>query len=144
MIKTLEKGSIIINYVCFDMTTRILPAMNIIDTPAGMMGYFNGTRLGDIFVSPVFLLEEAGIYDITLYCKTAPDYGNVVFRLNGVEIIGSLEFYSKVERFTIKKIEGIRIKDTSKVSIHGLIDSNQPDSTGFDITIGDIWIHKRN
>lgn len=134
---------VVLNYSHFDITTRILPAVTISDSPAGMMGNFKGMVLDDRFVSPTFVVNDTGTYDLYMYCITDSDCGNVLFYLNQTEIIGSLEFYSKNKNVTIKKIEGIQIKTMRKVFIQGHVDYKEPKSTGYNITIGDIWLHKR-
>ena len=78
-----------------------------------------------------------------MYATTTSRSGSVVFKMNGVQIIGSVDFYSPITNVTLKRVEGIAINGYIKLYVSGLVDSQNLDSTGYDIMLGDMWFVKQ-
>jgi|APGre2960657404_1045060.scaffolds.fasta_scaffold09982_4 hypothetical protein len=134
---------LLLNYTTFGLSTRFEPRLTITQSAAGMMGYFADMVLDDIFVSPNFIVAEKGIYDLYMYATTTSRSGSVLFKIDGQEIIGSLDFYSPITNVTLLRVEGIVVNGYRKISIHGKVDTANPDSTGYDIMLGDMWFVKQ-
>jgi hypothetical protein len=131
------------NYTNFGVSTRFDPTLTITQSAAGMMGQFADMDLNDIFVSPTYIIPDRGVYDLYMYATTTSRSGSVVFKMNGVQIIGSVDFYSPITNVTLKRVEGIQINGYIKLYVSGLIDSQNLDSTGYDIMLGDMWFVKQ-
>ena len=137
------KIAALLNFSEFYLTTRFLPPPIYKSTPLGVMSSFAGMVVGDIFLSPLFVVYEKGTYDLYIECQTTRSSGNVVFSIRFGEIIGFVNFYSYVENTTIKAVEGIVFTGARKISIQGVVDSGSPGTNGFNIIIGKMWLAKR-
>ena len=126
-----------------DLTTRFDVPVTVTSTEAGMMGSFSGMVIDDIIVTQRYLVHERGIYDIFMYCITNKHSASTVFRIDGQEIIGFVDFYSPTKNVTVKRIEGVVINGSRKISLHIKTETKDPNSSGYDVIIGDIWFVKR-
>lgn len=135
-------STILVSYINCDITTRFFPTPIIKESPFENLTWFTGTTINDIFQSKSLFFTEPGTYDMSIECETGPMNGNMVFYLDG-QIIGAHDFYSKYPNFTIRYIEGIQVDVARKYKLTGLIDTKNPNSSGYNIAMANLKIIKR-
>jgi hypothetical protein len=139
----LNRQNLLYNNTLSDLTTRFDVPVTVTSTVGGMMGSFANMVIDDIIVTQRFFINEKGIYDIFMYCVTNKHSASTVFRIDGQEIIGFVDFYTPLHNVTVKRIEGVVINGSRKISLHIKTETKDPESTGYNVTIGDIWFAKR-
>ena len=103
------------------------------------MTTFSNMQVGDNPFGPEVPLEQ-GFYNVYLFCKTTPNSGIVTFNFTPEESI-VYDFYSPVPNYTVLS-NGIKILLTSKVILNMTVTGKHTDSSGYDVTIGDIILSK--
>jgi len=118
---------------------RFVVAPMIIDSPVGPMTTFSNMQVGDQPIGPEIMLEQ-GFYNVYIFCKTTPNSGQATLLVNP-GTTGVFDFYSPVPNFTVQNFS-VEIPLTKKVLLNLEVTGKHADSSGYDVTIGEIVISK--
>ena len=118
---------------------RFYVAPMIIDSPVGPMTTFSNMQVGDQPFGPEIMLEQ-GFYVVYIFCKTTPNSGQATLLVNP-GTTGVFDFYSPVPNFTVQSFS-VEIPLTKKVILNWEVTGKHTDSSGYDITIGEIVLSK--
>jgi hypothetical protein len=118
---------------------RFVVAPMIIDSPVGPMTTFSNMQIGDQPFGPEIMLEQ-GFYNVSIFCKTTPNSGQATLLVNP-GTTGEFDFYSPVPNFTVQGFS-VEIPITKKILLNWTVTGKHADSSGYDVTIGDIVISK--
>jgi hypothetical protein len=122
----------------FDPARLSVPPI-IIDSPVGPMTTFSNMKVGDQPFGPEIMLEQ-GLYNVYIFCKTTPNSGLATLLVNP-GTTGDFDFYSPVPNFTVQSFS-VTIPITKKVLLNWTVTGKHTDSSGYDITIGEIVLSK--
>lgn len=134
------------NFADCSLTTRLSPSFDPIKPTIksgirGSLCYYEGTTLGDMFVTDLFRFYP-GTYDMTIYGLTTPLSCEITLTLDG-NIIGVVDFYSPLTQETTLLVEGISVTQFLQRPVRFEVTRKSASSLGYNLILGDMRIVKR-